>query len=196
MIATGVPHTWSSPILSPWAAPDRRSRTDEPQSNRYAHDDDPTQQNADPLLRSPKHVVQPSRLLFSGIYQQFSMRSEIDAAYVFAIRARPIMATPSHADIPPARWQARRAALRARGVPDDEPRVGECLLALAHWRVRLLYRFLSALSGISAHFRPRRHRLRRIVEGHLHWRQVRRGRLSSGMRPRWYKSSSKIRPKV
>jgi hypothetical protein len=37
---------------------------------------------------------------------------------------------------PAASWQARHAAFKSRGVSDDDPRVRECLEALAYHRVR------------------------------------------------------------
>lgn len=40
------------------------------------------------------------------------------------------------ATMPPARWQARHAALKAHGVPDTDPRILECHAALAYWRCR------------------------------------------------------------
>jgi hypothetical protein len=40
------------------------------------------------------------------------------------------------ATLSPAQWQARNAALRSRGAADDDPRVVECLNALAYWRCR------------------------------------------------------------
>jgi len=36
----------------------------------------------------------------------------------------------------PSQWSGKLAALRSRGVTDADPRVGECLAALAYWRVR------------------------------------------------------------
>ena len=33
-------------------------------------------------------------------------------------------------------WSARRAALKSRQVPDDDPRMIECDAALAYWRCR------------------------------------------------------------
>ncbi|MGB0971182.1 MAG: hypothetical protein ACPGVG_09505 [Mycobacterium sp.] len=40
------------------------------------------------------------------------------------------------ADLPPARWQSRLAALKSNGASDDDHRVVECLTALSYWRVR------------------------------------------------------------
>ncbi len=37
---------------------------------------------------------------------------------------------------PAASWQARYAALKSRQVGDTDPRVTECLSALAYWRCR------------------------------------------------------------
>lgn len=46
----------------------------------------------------------------------------------------------SHATDPgalsPSQWQAKNAALRSRGGSDTDPRVAECVAALAYWRVR------------------------------------------------------------
>jgi hypothetical protein len=36
----------------------------------------------------------------------------------------------------PAQWSGKLAALRSRGAADADPRVTECLAALAYWRVR------------------------------------------------------------
>jgi hypothetical protein len=36
----------------------------------------------------------------------------------------------------PAQWSARLAALKSRAVPDDDPRVAECVAALSYWRCR------------------------------------------------------------
>ncbi|HTQ21975.1 hypothetical protein [Mycobacterium sp.] len=40
------------------------------------------------------------------------------------------------ASLSPVRWQARHAAFKAHGVPDDDPRVRECHAALSWWRCR------------------------------------------------------------
>jgi hypothetical protein len=40
------------------------------------------------------------------------------------------------ATMPPARLQARHAALKSHGVPDDDPRILEVRAALAWWRTR------------------------------------------------------------
>lgn len=36
----------------------------------------------------------------------------------------------------PAQWSGSLAALRSRGATNADPRVAECLAALAYWRVR------------------------------------------------------------
>lgn len=36
----------------------------------------------------------------------------------------------------PAQWSGKLAALRSRGATNADPRVAECLAALAYWRVR------------------------------------------------------------
>jgi hypothetical protein len=36
----------------------------------------------------------------------------------------------------PAQWSGKLAALRSRGATNTDPRVAECLAALAYWRVR------------------------------------------------------------
>ena len=36
----------------------------------------------------------------------------------------------------PGSWNGRLAALKSRQVPDDDPRVAECLAALAFWRCK------------------------------------------------------------
>jgi hypothetical protein len=40
------------------------------------------------------------------------------------------------ATMTPAQWSGRLAALRSRGVADDDHRIAECQTALAYWRVR------------------------------------------------------------
>jgi len=40
------------------------------------------------------------------------------------------------ASLTPAQWSGKLAALRSRGATTADPRVAECLAALAYWRVR------------------------------------------------------------
>jgi hypothetical protein len=55
--------------------------------------------------------------------------------------AQPMEQTTMTSCIDPASrsapsWSARRAALKSRQVPDDDPRLIECDAALAYWRCR------------------------------------------------------------
>ncbi len=43
---------------------------------------------------------------------------------------------PTPASRSAASWNGTLAALKSRRVPDDDPRVAECLAALAFWRCR------------------------------------------------------------
>ncbi|WP_078313533.1 hypothetical protein [Mycobacteroides chelonae] len=36
----------------------------------------------------------------------------------------------------PTSWVSRKAALKSRNVPDDDPRIIECDAALAYWKCR------------------------------------------------------------
>ncbi|MBV5244445.1 hypothetical protein KUF57_12970 [Mycolicibacterium sp. PAM1] len=55
-------------------------------------------------------------------------------AVTTAVEPRSSLIDP--ASLTPAQWSGRLAALRSRGATDAEPRVAECLAALAYWRVR------------------------------------------------------------
>jgi len=60
-------------------------------------------------------------------------------------------------------WAARRAALKSRQVPDDDPRIRECNSALSYWRVRRILdterdlldpRHIPALADMLRHDHP------------------------------------------
>jgi hypothetical protein len=64
---------------------------------------------------------------------------------------------------PAASWSSTYAALKSRGVPNDDPRAIECLTAMAYWRCRrvidaergnLSHEHIPALADMLKHAHP------------------------------------------